>query len=312
MTVFPNNAAVGGLKLSGTAVALGQFDAIHIGHTEIIRRTVEYANAHGLKSLVFMFSNDPSEVICGRQPKAINSLERRLDVLDGLGVDIAVVTEFDSEFMGLSCAEFTDEYLVSRFGAAFAAAGYNYSFGRNGTGSIKTLDAECAKHGIRVCAVPEVTADGKPVSSTIIRQKIESGEVASAARLMGRYFTLDGTVERGNNIGGRVLGFPTANTAIPSGFVVPKLGVYISRACIDGTEYPAITNVGARPTVNEDRMCIEPHILGEFGELYRKKISVSFCRYIRGITKFDGVDALKEQLAKDRSASKSFFENNQL
>lgn len=296
------------LHLSGTAVALGQFDAIHIGHTQIIRKVIEYANANGLRSLVYMFSNDPAEVICGNGSKAVNSLSRRLEILDKLGVDIAVVQRFDKDFMALECDEFIENYLSKKLGAKFVAAGFNYRFGRYGEGNIDTLTEKCAQNGIAVGAVNEVKVDGNTVSSTAIRCKIEEGAVSAAAQMMGRYFTLDGIVERGNQIGRSQIGFPTANIAIPDGQVVPKFGVYISIARIDGTEYAAITNVGARPTVNEDKCCVETHIDGEFGDLYGRWLEIKFCEYIRGISKFNGIDELAAQLKKDKSLSKSFFE----
>lgn len=290
-----------------TAVALGQFDAMHIGHTAIIQKAVEYAKENDIKSLVFMFENDPAEVILGRPPKAVNSLSQRLDVLRSLGVDIVVVKRFDEEFSRLGAVEFVNEYLRGRLGAVYVSVGFNYRFGKNAEGDTRLLDSECSRLGIELCVVPEVRLDGEIVSSSLIRSAVISGDMEKAARLMGRCYKTGGTVVEGNRLGGTVLGFPTANINMPSGRVIPKFGVYIARAMLDGAEYPAICNIGEKPTVENNYTCIETHILGSFGELYGKNIEIEICKFIRETTRFDGMEALSEQLRADRCEAESYF-----
>lgn len=291
---------------ANTAVALGRFDAIHIGHIRIIKKTVEYARRHSLAAAVFMFDNDPSEVICGRRVPNVTESEKREDILKSFGVDIVIEKKFDKEFMQLSCREFVQKYLYEMLGARYAAAGFNYHFGQGGVGDVSILAKLCGEFGIKTETVGEVTLGGKTVSSTRIRAAIADGDTEDAAQMLGRFFSISGTVTEGNHIG-KGIGFATANIPIPEGSTVPKTGVYISIAKLCGREYPAITNVGSRPTVGERQRCIETHIDESLGDMYGEKIEVEFCRFIREIKKFDSVDDLAKQLTRDRDESRKYY-----
>ncbi|MDO5311264.1 MAG: riboflavin kinase, partial [Clostridia bacterium] len=197
-------------KLKNTAVALGRFDAVHRGHMCIIGEAVSYAKKNNLKSVVFMFENDPSEIVSGKVVPEINTQRQREEILEALGVDIVVVKTFDREIMELDCETFIRVYLVELLGAEFASAGFNYRFGRGGAGNVDILRSICAKHGIFVSAVDEVS-DGGTISSTRIRKLISDGDMETATRLLGRYFKISGVVMHGNRLGGKIIGFPTAN-----------------------------------------------------------------------------------------------------
>lgn len=311
MQVYLNNTPILESDLN-TAVALGRFDAMHAGHIEIISTAVKNAKDNGLKSLVYMFINDPLELTAGKRIKSVNSLEKRIEILESLDVDIVVADSFDIEFMSISCDNFIKEYIEKRFRAKRVIAGFNYRFGVGGSGNIDILKDLCAKRGIEVCAIPEVTVGGKPVSSTIIRQKISEGRVAEAAELLGRYFSIKGEVVKGNQVGKSLLGFPTANINMPSNCAELKFGVYISRTKLDGKVYPSITNVGGKPTVSDDLPCIETHIDAQLGDLYGQYIEVEFCDYIREISKFEGLDALAAKLKEDRNKARDFFKNKSI
>ena len=292
-----------------TAVALGQFDAMHIGHTEILRKTVEYAKDNNMKSLVFLFENDPLEVISGKKSKNVNSLSKRIEILRALGVDIVFVKKLDNDFMKLSYIDFIDSYLVDAFNAGFVAAGFNYRFGTGAEGNTEKLTRECASRGIETVVVQEVIYNGKTVSSTEIRNEISAGNVDKAAKLMGRYYSISGIIKEGNKLGRSVIGFPTANIEIPHDRVLPKLGVYIAVATLDGKKYTAICNIGEKPSVENNYPCIETHIDGDFGELYGKEIEVEFCKFIREISCFDSLEKLAGQLAADKTAAREYFKN---
>ncbi len=283
-----------------TAVALGQFDAIHKGHTEIISWATEYAKEHNLKSLVYMFENNPQEVISGRSVPAVNTMEKRLELLKRLGVDMVFVEKFDKEYMDIPYTEFVQKYLRDRFNAEAVGVGYNYSFGKGGLGNTTLLARECEKCGINTMVVPKVEVDGEAVSSTAIRERISRGDVDGAAKMLGRCFSIKGEVVKGRQIGGRYLGFPTANIEIPQETILPKTGVYACRTRVGNLVYRSITNVGAKPTVGDEQASIETHIDGTFGELYGQVIEVEFCRFLRDIKKFESLDALAEQLKKDK------------
>ena len=155
-SIDEENTLFSKLKLQKSAVALGQFDAIHIGHTEIIKRVVDYARKNNTKSLVYMFANDPREVVSKTESKNINSLEKRFEIIKSLGVDIVVAREFDTEYMDIEAAAFVKEYIADKFGAGLVAVGYNYRFGKNGEGDVNTLQMLCADYDTQVCVVPEV------------------------------------------------------------------------------------------------------------------------------------------------------------
>lgn len=294
------------IKLSNTAVALGQFDALHRGHIEIIKRTVKYAKENNLKALVYLFVNDPMEVICGKTQMSVNTLSKRLEVLEETGVDIVVAQKFDEEFMLLSKTEFTEKYIFEKLDAKYVAAGFNYRFGKSGEGDTEFLEKECAKRNVKVDIVPEISYLGDRVSSSRIRCEIENGNMETVTALMQRPFSVKGEVIRGNNIGEKI-DFPTANMNMPVFQVAPKLGVYITQTVIGEKRYPAITNVGERPTVENGKCFIETHIDGFSGNLYGKEIEVEFLKFIREINKFESLDELKDQLNKDKCSMRNYF-----
>ncbi len=287
------------LKLDATAVALGQFDALHIGHTEIIRKVIKYARENGLCSMVYMFANDPREVVLGGNARYINTLEKRFEILEELGVDIVVARRFDKDFMDISYEDFVEKYIVDMFRAKLVAVGYNYRFGKDGRGTAENLKTKCSQFGIEVCAISEVRLMDEQVSSTRIREKISNGEIELANDMMGRAYSISGIIKKGNNIG-RSIGFPTANMDLPSDRVIPKFGVYETCAILEGKRYPAISNVGGKPTV-DDTVCIETNIIGEFDDLYGKELEVEFYRFMRDIKKFGNLDELSVQLEKDKN-----------
>lgn len=285
---------------SRTAIALGQFDAIHKGHMEIISRVVNHAKENNMKSLVYMLENNPQEVISGKVIPLVNTVEKRLEILESLGVDMVVLEKFDRDYMSIPYTEFVCEYLYKKLNAGFVSVGYNYRFGKGGLGNTDLLTRECKRCGIGTAVVPKVEVDGEAVSSTAIREKVSGGDLSGTEKMLGRSFSVKGEVVRGNQIGGRYLGFPTANIELPTEIIQPKLGVYASRTRVGGRTYKSITNIGAKPTVGDTGVSIETHIDGNFGELYGQIIEVELCRYIRDIKKFENLDALAEQLKKDK------------
>ena len=287
------------LNLQGTAVALGQFDALHAGHRDIMCDVVDYARQNGLKSVVYMFENAPCDIVSGRNTLKVNTLEKRFEIIKKFGVDIVIARRFDEELMKLSYTKFIEQHICNMLNAKYITVGYNYRFGNKGEGCAETLASECNLRGIKVHIVPEVRLNGVSVSSTIIRERISLGDVESATQLMGRRFSLSGKVTEGNKIG-RGLGFPTANMEIPRGRLLPKFGVYETRTNINGNVYPSVTNIGGKPTVDRDYSCIETHICAEVGDIYGEVIEVEFCRFLRGIERFDSLEELAEQLRKDK------------
>lgn len=286
------------LRLSPSAVALGGFDAIHKGHAAIISDMISYAKENKLLSVVYMFAS-PFD----KGQKMLNTLQKRLEILEAEGVECCVVEEFDEEFKNTSKETFAKEYISNRLGAKAIFVGFDYRFGKGAEGSAADLKTLCrAEVFVKDC----VKLCGRAVSSTAIKEMIEAGDVKAASEYMGRHFSLSGKVVRGKQIG-RTIGFPTANLKYPEGIVIPKMGVYITKSKIGGKKYYSITNVGEKPTISDKTQNIETSI-GEFSDdIYGEVIEVEFCERIREIRKFSSLDALKSQLKSDMLAAKKYF-----
>lgn len=274
-----------------TAVALGSFDAIHKGHIKVIKSTIEYAKENGLISLVQLF--DTSFFA-----EPINTLEKRIKIIEELGADFAVVENFDEAFRKITYQEFVLDRIKDKYNATAVFAGENYHFGHLAKGDSHLLALECQKYVIKAEIINCIEIDGI-VSSTKIRQYIKDGQVETAAKYMMRAFSLDGKVIHGNKIG-RKIGFPTANLSIPQNILIPKDGVYLTRVILPEGIFFGITNIGAKPTVSETDRCIETYILDFCGDLYDKTIEIEFLKRIRDIKKFDSLESLKTQLEEDK------------
>ncbi len=280
-----------------TAVALGSFDALHKGHSKVIAGCIEHARKNGLLSVV--------QLVEIQNGKKINSLEKRLEILEKMGADIVVIEEFSPEFKAVRYADFVKEYLADRYNAAAVFSGDNYRFGYMAEGDTQKLAAECKKYGIEAFTVDCVQLEGV-ISSTGIRRFIENGDMESATRYMGRTFSVSGRVIHGKALG-RKLGFPTANIEIPDGFVVPQSGVYAVKAVIGGERYFAVANVGSKPTVDDKKPNIETYIFEFHHEIYGDEIEIEFCKKLRDIKKFADIEELSSQIERDKQAAEKYF-----
>ena len=298
----------GSFTLEKTAVALGGFDGIHIGHQSIINRVVADAKEKGLTSVVYLFRNQPRGVIQGGAAPSVYSLEQRLALLEELGVDVVIAEWFTEDYRQVSPEAFVKDYLKDWLDARVVAAGFNYRFGSRGAGDMQMLKTLCQPLGIAVYEGESVSVDGELVSSTRIREHIKNGELTNANRCLGRTFSIMGKVVAGNRLG-RTIGFPTANVACEAQTQLLKRGVYVTQAKADGVWYPAITNVGARPTVTDATEWVETHLLNYQGDLYGKTVEIAFYEYLRAITAFASLEELKTQLEADKSAAKQYFKN---
>ncbi len=276
-----------------TAVALGSFDALHKGHTEVIGSAVRYARKAGIPAVVQLV-----EVPCATR---VNTLERRIEILERLGADIVVVEEFSPKFKSVGYKEFVSDYLAERYKAEAVFSGDNYRFGHMAEGDTEKLEEECKKYGIRVFVRNCVKLD-KVISSTEIRGLIREGKMEKVHEYMGRPFSVSGEVIHGKALG-RTIGFPTANINIPKDIVKPKDGVYLSKVLFDGMIFYGVTNIGAKPTVDVEEKNIETYIKDYKGDLYGKTIQVQFLKRLRDIQKFDSLEMLKNQLEEDKKSA---------
>ena len=291
-----------GSRLPASVVGIGVFDGVHRAHQKLIGNVVARARAGGHPSVVLTFDPHPQEVLTGHPLPRLASLDERLARIAALGVDHAKVVRFSKAFSQASPEEFVRDILVGRLGARSVVVGFNFTFGRGGRGTAHTLGELGQTLGFAVEAVEPVAVDDLTVSSSAIRQALARGDVASASRLLGRPYTLTGLVVTGN-ARGRTIGFPTANLAPePATLQLPGRGVYTADATPGGDRtYPAVVNVGTRPTFDGTSTVVVPEIYlhGFSGDLVGRPLAVTFLDRVRDERRFDSVDALVAQIKQD-------------
>ncbi|MBO5981880.1 MAG: bifunctional riboflavin kinase/FAD synthetase [Clostridia bacterium] len=285
-----------------SAVALGFFDGVHVGHKAVIENAVKYSRENNIPAVVWTFLNSPKKASL-----SITDNDERKAFFEALGVDILIVFPFSDDVKGLTKDKFVNTVLKENLNAQKVFCGFNYSFGAGGKGTPEELKQLCEKQDISVEISKEISVDGETVSSTRIREYIENGFPEKASRLLGRPYSISGTVTNGKKLG-RTLGFPTANVQIPENKVFPKDGVYLTVTSFEGKSLYGITNIGTNPTVDEKIRRAENFIF-DFGEdIYGKEIKIEFLRFIRGERKFDSVELLAAQVKKDIETAKSYIE----
>ncbi|MBO5409374.1 MAG: bifunctional riboflavin kinase/FAD synthetase [Clostridia bacterium] len=278
-----------------TVVTIGNFDGLHTGHIQLIKKAKEIAEGNNLKSLVCNFScNTKGAPLICKKSQLKESLRK-------LNPDFLVTLDFLSEIKGLSCNEFAKAYLKKRFQAQVVVVGENFRFGKDQSGDFKTLQKLGEKYGFSVVVAKTVYAGNLPLSSTRIRQWLQNGKIELANRYLFESFTLAGTVQKGYSAGSSLLSYPTANLKLPKDVISLPFGVYQTTTVIDKKEYSSITNIGYAPTLRKKTPVVETHILNFSGDLYQKRIKVIFHKYIRKERKFSSFEGLKEQISIDLS-----------
>lgn len=300
------DAAAPSLSLPPSAVAIGLFDGIHRGHLALLAATRRAAAARGLSAVVLTFDDDPA--LKPSVPRIL-SLEDRLRGFRDAGMETAVVLPF-SAVRDMSPEAFVEDVLLHRLGARLAVVGYNFRFGRGGAATAEDLSTLLRAAGADAIALPAVTCrDGSPVSSSRIRAAVEAGDLPLATELLGHPFSLTLPVVHGRALG-RTIGIPTVNQAIPCGALLPKRGVYATEAIVFGRAYPAVTNVGMRPTVSGDRLSVETHIVGFSGDLYGTRPTVRFLSFLRAERKFPSLEALQAEILQNTEEAKRIWQEN--
>ncbi len=295
-------------KAKGTAVALGYFDGIHVGHQAVLNKALERAEEMGLTPVVMLFDIHPRKILTGKVPPMLLSEERKRVLLKKMGFEV-----FDFDFrraMNYSPEEFEEKVLLGELNAKVVVCGYDYHYGKGGKGSPETLKNELTPKHIEVYSLSPVYLGDEAVSSTKIRHLINDGEIEKANAMLGDYFTYDFTVEKGDGIGHK-MGFPTINQFFPEDFIIPKYGVYASRVRLDGKYYSSVTNVGIRPTVSGESLRSETCIFDFDGDLYGRNVEVSLLKFLREEKKFASLDELKEAVNKDILKAKEIYKETE-
>lgn len=288
-----------------SAVTIGKFDGVHVGHHRMIDRLLVEARGAGLVPTVLTFDRNPLSVLApGSCPPALISNNQKLELLARCGLTATVMLEFDRAFSEQSPEDFVAKVLVGALNAKLVYVGPDFRFGKGGKGDVALLEELGRRDGFEVRHVEVVEHDGRRVSSTWVRELLADGRVHEAGNLLGRPPSVRGTVVRGARRG-RMLGFPTANLTPESEGLIPADGVYAAWATVDGNRYPAGVSIGNNPTFEGvPARQVEAHLLApDFAEididLYGRTIDLDFVDRIRGMEKFDGVDALIARITAD-------------
>ena len=285
--------------------ALGFFDGVHLGHQALLRRCRALADEMGCEAAAITFDRHPKSLFLSPAPVLISAGPDRQRLLCRYGMDRVYTLPVTAESMAMPWEEFLRQLL--RDGAAGFVCGHDFRFGARGAGNTEILQSTCEKLGIPCVVVPEQTLDGVRISSSHIRNLIEDGKMESATKFLGHPYLLTGTVVRGHQLG-RKLGFPTANLVLPGDLAIPKFGVYACRAVVDGAAYPAVTNIGTRPTVSGEGITVEPWILDFSGDLYDREITLEIYRFLRPEMKFSGLEDLRRQVRQDAADTRVYLE----
>ena len=275
-------------------VALGTFDGLHLGHKKVLLSdTTEYD-----EKIALMFAEHPQKTLSGEVPGELITQTKRNDLLNEWGYT-PVFLDF-AEISKLSAEEFVDKFLVEKFNATALCCGFNYRFGEGAKGDVGILKMLCAERKIKLTVCEEVDIDGAPISSTRIRDCLKKGDIRTANKMLGRYFSYDFEVVHGD-ARGRILGSPTINQFFSENFTVAEYGVYASFTIVNGKKYISVTNIGVRPTiegVSEKRS--ETNIVGFDGDLYGQNIEVFLVEKLRGEMAFKSLDELSARISADR------------
>ena len=291
-----------------SAVALGFFDGLHLGHAALISRTAEYAASRGLSPAVFTFNEHPANIMRGKLavPRLLTE-DEKLERLSALGIDRVYDFDFSDGFHSMEPEAFASALLKEAFSAETVFCGFNFRFGAEAAGDTAALESYGKTFGFEANIMDPVYVAGRLVSSTLIRRCINAGDVEPAARLLGREYSLAGTVEKGRSLG-KSFGFPTANFIPPAGICLPAHGVYITEAVIDSTTYPSVSNIGTAPTIEGGgAVRAETHILDFDAPLYGQQITIAFKKMLRKERHFENEEALMRQIANDKEAANLFF-----
>ena len=284
---------------AGCALTIGNFDGVHRGHQALIARTMELAQQHGVMPALLTFEPTPREFFApGDRPGRISSLRAKLALLERFGIQRLIIQRFDRPFSCVKADAFVEELLVRRLGVKAVVIGDDFRYGAKRAGDVEHLHALGQRHGFEVHGVPSVIVAGQRCSSTAVRAALAQSDLALAAQLLGRPYSITGRVRRGLQLG-RTLDMPTANINL---FRLPalRLGIYAVRVRCGSQHWNGVASLGVRPTLGLTRCLLETNIFGEPGNLYGRELEIEFVQYQRDERKFDSLEALAVQMQADK------------
>ena len=295
-------------------LTIGTFDGVHLGHRKIIAALRDRAKTINGESVIFTFDPHPRKIVAPNEAslRLLTTLEEKISLFEQSGIDHLIIYPFTPEFSRLTYEEFVENVLVGQIHLKFLVVGYDHKFGKNREGDFEFLKQCADRFDFQVEKLDVLLMNEASVSSTKIREAIQKGDFETANAFLGYPFPLHGTVVEGQKLG-RQIQFPTANIdASDPDKIIPGFGVYAVKVMVEGMSYQGMLNIGNRPTVNHnaDNRTVEVHIFDFDADIYGKPIEVVFFNKLREEQKFPSLDALKEQLAKDKLNTLEWFENN--
>ena len=284
-----------------TALALGNFDGLHLGHMEVIKKLMDLGENY--EPRILLFDEHPMKVLTGKNPPLLISEGEKLSMLENIGIKPLKVSF--SDIRNLTPEEFAGQFLENQNVGA-VSCGSNFTFGKNASGNSVLLSDLCSKADILFIQADDILYKGELVSSTRIREALQNGDPGDATEMLGRPYSFSLPVIPGRHLGNS-LGFPTVNQKIPYEYIHLRHGVYLTRAEVCGKEYNSITNFGTRPTVDGKELLAETYLFDFDRDIYGQDVKISFLSFLRDEEKFNSLDELKTQIEKDRKQAAVFF-----
>ncbi|PLX83822.1 MAG: riboflavin biosynthesis protein RibF [Desulfuromonas sp.] len=294
-----------------SVVTLGNFDGVHLGHRELFRRTVQRARELCVQSVVYTFDPHPLKVLApDRAPLLLNTPAEKVRLIEASEIDLLIQVPFDVQFASQPADAFVRDVLVSRLNVQHLVVGYDYAFGRDRLGTPDYLVEQGRRYGFTVEVLQPLGADGRPYSSTQIRELIAGGQVSEVVDLLGRHYTFEGRVVPGDQRG-RQLGFPTANL-VTDKEQLPAAGVYAVEVRSAGRAHAGVVNIGQRPTFGDGATTIEVHLLDFSEDLYGRTLRLYFFKRLRGEHRFAGPEQLRQAISADVLAARKVLDEHRV
>ncbi len=280
-------------------VTIGNFDGVHLGHQMLFTQVVKRARQDQGISIAVTFDPHPLKVLSRQGIRLISTTPQKVELIERAGIDALVIIPFTREMATTTAVDFVDQVLLGRIGMRDLVVGYDYAMGKGRQGDTVFLQRQGEKKGFSVMVMPARYVEGTLVSSTRIRSLVAAGRMGDVRRLLGRCYQIRGTVRRGRQRGGQVLGFPTANLYISEEDLCPKRGVYVTQVTCDGRRYGGISNIGYNPTFGDTGLVAETHIFDFNADIYDRPLRLNLLRHLRGEIAFNGAESLARQIRKD-------------
>ncbi len=295
--------------LKNPVLTIGNFDGVHKGHLALFDKVKERAKAIDGQSVVMTFDPHPVKVMKpGNGPPLITPIEQKLELISNAGIDVILCLSFTLEFASISAEDYVQNILVDKVGVKEIVVGYDYTFGRKRQGNVTLLREMGEKLGFRVYLMDPVHLDDAVVSSTSIRELVQEGNLSDAKKFLGRDYQIWGTVIKGKDRGGRLLGFPTANLKSVDE-LIPKRGVYAVTVVVNDHTWYGVTNIGYNPTFGDDALTVETHLLDFSEDIVGNTIKIKFVKRLRDEKTFGDVKELSDQIARDIEQARELFQN---